>query len=88
MERIQRRAARWCLRRYNNTSSVTNMLEDPTWRTLEHSRIFNSHGLLRPVMLRTRCSHSERLQASLSSEYLSYFLRNYSVEQFAACFCL
>ena len=26
MERIQRRAARWCLRRYNNTSSVTNML--------------------------------------------------------------
>ena len=30
IERIQRRAARWCLRRYNNRSSVTNILEDLT----------------------------------------------------------
>ena len=28
IERIQRRSARWCLRRYNYTSSVTNILED------------------------------------------------------------
>ena len=39
IERIQRRAARWCLRRYNNTSRVTNMLEDLGWRTLEQRRI-------------------------------------------------
>ena len=75
IERIQRRAVRWCLRRYNNTSSVTNMLEDLTQRDLEQSRIFNSHGLLRPVMRRTRRSHQERLPTSLSSEYLSYFSR-------------
>ena len=30
IERIQRRPARWCLRRYNNRSSVTNILEDLT----------------------------------------------------------
>ena len=86
-ETIQRRAARWCLRRYSNTFSVTNMLEDQTWRTLEQSRIdsrltvlfkitrgllsVKSDGLLRPVMRWTRRSHSERLQTSLSSECLS-----------------
>ena len=75
IERIQHRAAQWCLRRYNNTSSVTNMLEDLGWRTLEQRRIdsrlmalfkitrgllsVNSHGLLRRVMCMTRRSHSE-----------------------------
>ena len=107
IERIQRCKARWCLRRCNNISSVINMLEDLGWRTLEQRRIdsritalfkitrellsVNSHGLLRPVMRRTRRSPAESfipLHTSLSAEYLSFFLKNnYSVEQFA-CFCL
>ena len=75
IERIQRRAARWCLRRYNNTSRVTSMLEDLEWRIFEQCRInsrltvlfkftwgllsVKSHRLLRPVMRRTCRSHSE-----------------------------
>ena len=75
IESIQRRAARWCLCRYNYTSSVTNMLEDLGWRNLGQRRIdsrltalfkitrgllsVNSHGLLRSVMRRTRRSLSE-----------------------------
>ena len=83
------------------------MPEDLGWGTLEQRRMdnrltalfkvtrgllsVNSHGLLRPVMRRTRRSHWESfipLQISVSSEYLSFFFENnYSVEQFA-CFCL
>ena len=75
IERIQRRADRWCLCRYNNTSRVTSMLEDLEWRIFEQCRInsrltvlfkftwgllsVKSHRLLRPVMRRTRRSHSE-----------------------------
>ena len=75
IERIQRRTARWRLRRCNNTSSVINMLEDQGWGTLEQRRIdsrltalfkitrellsVNSHGLQRPVVRRTRRSPSE-----------------------------
>ena len=84
IERIQRRAARWCLRRYNNSSSVTNMLEDLGWAFTDFFKItrgllsVNSHGLLRSVMRRTRRSLSESfipLQTSLSTEYLSFFSR-------------
>ena len=83
IERIQRRAARWCLRRYKNTSSVTNKLDDLGWRTLEQRRIdsrlmalfkitrgllsVNSHGLLRPVMCMTRRSHSKSFIALQTS---------------------
>ena len=67
IEWIQRGVARWCLHRYNNASSVTKMLEDLGWHTLEQRRVdsrltalfkitrgllsVNSHGLPRPVML-------------------------------------
>ena len=70
IERIQHHAARWCLRRYNNTASVTNVLEDQGWRTPEQRRTdsrltallkitrellsVNPHGLLRSVMSRKR----------------------------------
>ena len=70
IERIQHSAARWRLCRYNNTSSIANMLEDLGWSTPEQcwtdSRLtalfeitrgllsVNSHGLLHSVMPRTR----------------------------------
>ena len=38
IERIQRRAARWVLHRYHNTSSVTDMLDTLQWRTLQCRR--------------------------------------------------
>ena len=46
IERIQRRAARWCLRRYNNSSSVTNMLEDLGWRSQTSLRSPGGSSLL------------------------------------------
>ena len=39
VEMVQRRAARWTLKRYHNTSSVTDMLENLGWRTLEQRRV-------------------------------------------------
>ena len=43
LEMVQRRAARWVTNRYHNTSSVTDMLRDLTWQSLElrrtHSRL-------------------------------------------------
>ena len=75
IERIQRHAAEWRLRRYNNTYSATSRLEDLEWRTLEQRQIdiritslfkvtrglfsVNSPGLLHPVMRRTHHSHLE-----------------------------
>ena len=38
VEMVQRRAARWVVNRFHNTSSVTNMLDHLGWRTLEHRR--------------------------------------------------
>jgi hypothetical protein len=35
---IQRRAARYVVNRYHNTSSVTSMLEELKWPTLEERR--------------------------------------------------
>ena len=39
VEMVQQRAARWTLKRYHNTSSVTDMLENLGWRTLEQRRV-------------------------------------------------
>ena len=38
IEMVQRRAARWVLHRYHNTSSVTQMLDHLQWRSLEYRR--------------------------------------------------
>ena len=54
IEMIQRRAARWVLNRYHNTSSVTDMLQHLGWQTLQQRRqnahLVNfykmSHGLV------------------------------------------
>ena len=39
LESVQRRAARWATRDYRCTSSVTSMLQDLNWRTLDQRRI-------------------------------------------------
>lgn len=75
VEMVQRRAARWTLRRYHNTSSVTNMLDELGWRSLEQRRadlrltmlykitrgltLVNRANYLRPVKRATRRTHSE-----------------------------
>ena len=73
VEMVQRRAARWTLNRFHNTSSVTGMLGQLGWRTLEQRRadqrltmlykIVNGHvavtpgTYLHPVARPTRHSH-------------------------------
>ena len=39
LESVQRRAARWVTRDYQYTSSVSTMLQDLNWRTLDRRRI-------------------------------------------------
>ena len=72
---VQGRAARYCTNRYHNTSSVTYMLQDPNWETLESRRtklqlvmmykIINDlvdipcDAYLTPATTRTRAIHSK-----------------------------
>ena len=39
IEKVQRRAARWVMGRFHNTSSVSNMLSDLGWRDLNQRRV-------------------------------------------------
>ena len=39
LEAVQRRSARWATRDYQRNSSVTQMIKDINWRTLEQRRI-------------------------------------------------
>ena len=39
LEMVQRLAARWALRRYQQPASVTEMLNELNWRTLEQRRV-------------------------------------------------
>ena len=77
LEMVQRRAARYCTNRYHNTSSVTDMLQDLNWETLESRRtklqlvmmykIINDlvdipcDAYLTPATTRTRAIHSKKL---------------------------
>ena len=38
LEMVQRRAARWAMNNFSPTASVTNMLDQLGWETLEHRR--------------------------------------------------
>ena len=46
MERVQRKAARFCLQNFNKTASVTDMLSDLKWDTLETRRKKNRLSLM------------------------------------------
>ena len=74
IEMVKRRAARWTLKRYHNTTSVSSMLLDLGWRSLEQRRadsrltlLYKIHKghvpieaskRLRPMKRRSRHSHS------------------------------
>ena len=78
LEMVQRRSARYCTNRYHNTSSVTDMLQDLNWETLESRRtklqlvmiykIMNdlvdipADTYLTPATSRTRAIHSKKLR--------------------------
>ena len=78
LEMVQRRAARYCTNRYHNTSSVTEMLGDLQWETLESRRtkiqltmlfkIVNdlvdipAEEYLSPASTQTRALHSKKLR--------------------------
>ena len=84
---VQRRAARWCLRRYRRPDSVTTMLEEQRRIDSRLTALFkitrgllfvNTHGLLRPVTRKTRHTHNESfipLKTTTTSERLSFFSR-------------
>lgn len=78
LEMVQRRAARYCTNRYHNKSSVTDMLQDLNWETLESRRtklqltmlfkIVNdlvdvpADLYLTPAIGKTRARHSKKFQ--------------------------
>ena len=45
LERVQRKAARFCLQNYNRTASITHMLRELEWDTLEMRRKKNRSTL-------------------------------------------
>jgi hypothetical protein len=78
LEMVQRRAARYARNRYKKTSSVTDMLENLEWETIESRRttiqlvmffkIINdivdipSSNYLTPANSKTRSNHSKKMQ--------------------------
>jgi len=50
LEKIQRRAARWVLNDYNRTSSVTQMLDQLSWPTLQTRRKISRLQLLHKIL--------------------------------------
>ena len=62
LESVQRRAARWVTRDYQYTSSVSKMLQDLNWRTLDQQRIDSRLVLLYKV--------TYHLMAIPASDYL------------------
>ena len=67
VEMVQRRAARWTLKRYHNTSTVTDMLENLGWRALEQRRadaqlalLFKIYNGFIPVDARKYLRHPTR----------------------------
>ena len=82
LEMVQRRAARFVTRRYRNTSSVTEMLTDLNWPTLESRRKRARLCFLRKILHRTvsvkilpapapvrqRRSHDQQLEVLFSKK--------------------
>ena len=75
---VQRRAARYATNRYHNTSSVTDMLQDVDWESLESRRVkiqltllfkviqdlvdIPASAYLTPASTRTRANHTKKLR--------------------------
>ena len=68
VEMVQRRAAKWTLKRYHNTFSVTDMLEDLGWRTLEQKRADARLALLFLHLQQTHTSRSQRVPQTPNSK--------------------
>ncbi|CAC5413182.1 unnamed protein product [Mytilus coruscus] len=78
VEMVQRRAARYAINRYRNTSSVGSMLEELDWETLENRRVklqltlvykvvnnlvdIPCNTYLTPMSSRTRTSHTKKFR--------------------------
>ena len=65
LEMVQRRAARYITNRYHNTSSVSSMIEQLEWTTLEERR---KH--IRLLMMYKLKNNNVRVDASMSSSKL------------------
>ena len=63
IENVQRRAARFVLRRYRNTSSVSNMLLQLQWPSLEYRRKLSRLSMLYKIRHGLSCvDFTEKLQ--------------------------
>ena len=87
IEMVQRRAARYATNRYHNTSSVTDMLQDLDWESLESRRVkiqltllfkviqdlvdIPASTYLTPASTRTRANHTKKLR-QISSKSDAY----------------
>ena len=49
LEAVQRRSARWAIRDYQRTCSVTQMIKDLNWRTLERRRVDSRLTLMHKI---------------------------------------
>ncbi|CAH3112483.1 unnamed protein product, partial [Pocillopora meandrina] len=92
LERVQRKAARFCLQNFNKTTSVTDMLSDLKWDTLETRKKKNRLTLMYKLIdinteehlipnreKRTRNSHAFKYRIPKVSKDVfkfSFFLRS------------
>ena len=79
VEMVQRRAARWTLNRYHNTSSVTDMLSHLEWPTLtkrrEEARLIVMYKLVHVLVATNICLYTTPSQRSTRSTHPYSFIR-------------
>ena len=92
IEMVQRRAARWVTGRYNNTSSVSDMLQSLGWRSLEQRRVDArltmlykiTHGLV-STQLKDHLKYSGRngklLQPQTKTDYFKFSFLPRTIKQ-------
>ena len=97
VEKVQRKAARWTCRRWRNTSSVGDMLDDLEWPSLETRREQSSLTFFNKIhsgtvdldkdKYLTPAPNLRRTRASHESQYTRYFaysdgLKNYFPQEY------
>ena len=73
VEKVQRTAARRTCRRWRNTSSVGDMLDELDWPSVESSREWSSLTFFYKIHSGTPAPNLRRTRASLESQYTRQF---------------
>ena len=86
VEMVQRRAARYVCNRYHNTSSVTDMLHDLDWESLEHRRrkfrLCMAYKIINQLVAIPSCQYFQPAQPRPSHNHPLTFIQQHASTQY------